>query len=95
MIARSIMKKPKVLLFDEVCNSLDIKNKESLIKFVKDELIKEINISVIWATHSLDELESLCDKILWVHNGKVKKVIDNKEKKHLSNELLRKEIVNV
>lgn len=95
MIARSIMKKPRVLLFDEVCNSLDIKNKESLINFVKDELIKKTKISVIWATHSLDELEGLCDKILWMHKGKVKKIIDIEEKKNLSNELLRKEILNV
>tara|TARA_Y100001968_G_C19442736_1_gene763463 strand:+ start:416 stop:1147 length:732 start_codon:yes stop_codon:yes gene_type:complete len=75
MISRSLIKKPKLILFDEACNSLDLFSRENLMKIIKERIIGIEGTSVIWATHSLNELDDLCDKVLWLEKGRVKELI--------------------
>jgi zinc transport system ATP-binding protein len=57
LLARTLIGDPKVLLLDEPCSGLDsetIKNFYTLL----DDLYKNTNITIVMATHDLDEIEN-------------------------------------
>ncbi|MEM2631263.1 MAG: ABC transporter ATP-binding protein [Candidatus Bathyarchaeia archaeon] len=76
-LARALAAKPKVLLLDEPCSSLDPPTKEMLKTQVKSILIKalcEVNVSVIYTTHDLVEASVISDKIAVMNNGRIEQV---------------------
>lgn len=70
-IARSIVHNPSVVLFDEPTTGLDV----SAAKIVHDFILscKEENRAVIFSSHSMSEVEKLCDRIIIIHKGKLVK----------------------
>ena len=67
-IARSIAIKPKVLLLDEPCSSLDIRNTEKIERLLvnlKDE------ITIIIVTHNLQQAKRISDNTLFMLNGEL------------------------
>jgi ABC-2 type transport system ATP-binding protein len=67
-IAQAIIHKPRVLILDEPISGLDpnqIIEIRSLIKSLKK------NTTVIFSSHILQEVESLCDRIVILDNGKI------------------------
>ncbi|AXF57143.1 ATP-binding cassette domain-containing protein [Salicibibacter kimchii] len=62
--------KPEYVLLDEPTDGLDVIMKKEIMRFMLDEVAKE-NISIIIATHRLDELESLADQIFVLKEGEV------------------------
>lgn len=67
-IARSIAIKPKVLLLDEPCSSLDIRNTEKIEKLLVD--LKE-EITIIIVTHNLQQAKRISDNTLFMLNGEL------------------------
>ena len=72
---RGLLKNPDILFFDEFTESLDLENQINFEKLVK-HLTKNMNKTVVWVTHSLEEVKNLCNKVLILSNGKIK-MIDN------------------
>jgi sodium transport system ATP-binding protein len=68
-IARTIVHEPKVLVFDEPTNGLDILASRVIIRFIKD--CKAEGRTIIFSTHILSEIEEICDQIGIVYNGKL------------------------
>ena len=68
-------KKSRYSFFDEFTESLDLENQINFEKLVK-HLTKNMNKTVVWVTHSLEEVKNLCNKVLILSNGKIK-MIDN------------------
>lgn len=68
-IARSIVHKPSVMLFDEPTIGLDV----TASKIVQDFILscKSENKSIIFSSHSMREVEKLCDRIIIIHKGKL------------------------
>jgi len=69
-ISCSLMHKPKLLILDEPTADLDPITQEEII-----DLIKEVNkqgVTVIIASHHLESLERICNKLAIVHNGIVR-----------------------
>jgi sodium transport system ATP-binding protein len=68
-IARSIVHNPKVMLFDEPTIGLDV----SASKIVQDFILscREDNKAIIFSSHSMQEVEKLCDRIIMIHKGKI------------------------
>ncbi|WP_186430463.1 ATP-binding cassette domain-containing protein [Clostridium sp. BSD9I1] len=68
-IARSIVHKPSVMLFDEPTIGLDV----TASKIVQDFILscKAENKSIIFSSHSMREVEKLCDRIIIIHKGKL------------------------
>jgi sodium transport system ATP-binding protein len=68
-IARSIVHNPKVMLFDEPTIGLDVTSS----KIVQDFIIKcqKENKSIIFSSHSMQEVERLCHRIVIIHKGKI------------------------
>lgn len=82
-IARSLYFKPKVLIFDEPTNALDIENEKKIMKHLYS---LGGNMTIIIISHRYTTLDG-CKKILNIKNGKVDEVLDYKEffqKKYLN-----------
>tara|TARA_A100001015_G_scaffold281471_1_gene344749 strand:- start:501 stop:1211 length:711 start_codon:yes stop_codon:yes gene_type:complete len=65
-IARALLNDSKILLLDEITNSLDISAKKIVISTLKDLLKKNHLQLIIFATHSLDEVISLSNRFLYI-----------------------------
>ena len=68
-IARSIVHKPSVMLFDEPTAGLDV----SAARIVQDFILhcKQEQKAIIFSSHSMSEVEKLCDRIVVIHKGKI------------------------
>ena len=66
-IACSLVHKPRLLVMDEPITDLDPLLKADIL-----ELIKEVNrqgVTVIIASHDLEDVEEICNKVAIIHNG--------------------------
>ncbi|QPB43202.1 molybdenum ABC transporter ATP-binding protein ModC [Rodentibacter haemolyticus] len=70
-IGRALLTDPDILLMDEPLSALDMPRKRELMEYL-EHLSKEINIPILYVTHSLDELLSLADHIVLMEDGAVK-----------------------
>ena len=59
------------MLIDEVLSVGDAKFKKKSYKKMK-QLIQKDDRTVIIVSHSSETLRSLCDTILWLHDGEIK-----------------------
>ncbi|WP_183044442.1 ABC transporter ATP-binding protein [Pseudarthrobacter phenanthrenivorans] len=68
-IARSLINEPRILLLDEPTTGLDPQARHILW----DRLfrLKEQGVTLILTTHSLDEAEQLCDRLIVVDKGRI------------------------
>lgn len=65
--AESIIHNPDILLMDEPTTGMDIESVIKTEQFIQNE--KEKGKTILLATHSADEMERLCDKLLILHQG--------------------------
>jgi sodium transport system ATP-binding protein len=68
-ILRSIIHDPKVMLFDEPTSGLDVGSVREVHDFIR--FCKEEGKIIIFSSHSMSEVEKLCDKIGIIHKGKL------------------------
>lgn len=66
-IARALMHRPKLLLLDEATVGLDVQSRASILKIIRG-LVEEDGLSVLWATHLIDEVDR-SDALLVLHQG--------------------------
>ena len=69
-IGRALLTDPEILLMDEPLSALDLPRKRELMNYL-ERLSKEINIPILYVTHSLDELLRLSERVVLLANGKV------------------------
>lgn len=70
-IARSLLHDPEVLLIDEPTRGLDPGAARRTRKFIKEKLSGEMKKSMLLATHNLEEVQQLCDRIAFLKDGKI------------------------
>lgn len=66
-IARAVVHSPKVVILDEPTTGLDIMTVQTVLDFIKG--LKEAGTPVIFSTHHLDEVASLCDRVVVIDKG--------------------------
>ncbi len=68
-IARALLHQPKLLLLDEPTVGLDVSARQDIIAHVR-ELVAEGDLSVLWATHLMEEIDG-GDQVVVLHEGRV------------------------
>jgi len=68
-IARSIVHNPSVVLFDEPTTGLDVSAARIVQNFILN--CKKENKAVVFSSHSMAEVEKLCDRVVIIHKGKL------------------------
>ncbi|MED5307412.1 MAG: ABC transporter ATP-binding protein [Bacteroidota bacterium] len=69
-VARSLIRKPSLMLLDEPFNHLDIQIKEKLKKIIV-ETIRKMNVTTIVVSHNVTDALHISDKILVLQNGEI------------------------
>ncbi|MDF2044179.1 MULTISPECIES: molybdenum ABC transporter ATP-binding protein ModC [unclassified Pantoea] len=70
-IGRALLTAPDMLLLDEPLASLDLPRKRELMLYLQ-KLAKQVDIPMLYVSHSLDEILHLADNVLVLDAGKVK-----------------------
>ncbi|MFV0576350.1 MAG: molybdenum ABC transporter ATP-binding protein ModC [Vibrio sp.] len=69
-IARALLSEPKMLLMDEPLASLDLPRKKEVMPFLEN-LAQQIQIPILYVTHSLDEILHLADHMILMDKGRI------------------------
>lgn len=72
-IARALADEPELLLLDEPFNQLDFQNKQKIERHIRS-YIRKNGISAILVTHNGIEAMEWADRIIFIRNGKIKRV---------------------
>ncbi len=68
-IARGLLNNPKILFMDEPTKSLDPIAARDLRKFIKDKLVNKQKITIFMASHNLEEVAFLADRLAIIEKG--------------------------
>ncbi|MGK0410374.1 MAG: ABC-type multidrug transport system ATPase subunit [Shewanella psychromarinicola] len=71
-IAQALMGSPKIVLLDEPTAGLDPANAKKIRQIVKD---LSGNTTFVISSHNLDELEKLCDQVIYLEHGKLQQSV--------------------
>ena len=69
-LAKSLINKPEILLLDEPTASLDPDIGDFIRSYIQDYKSKN-NITILLASHNMNEVERLCDSIIMMREGKI------------------------
>ncbi|PRD41464.1 ABC transporter ATP-binding protein [Phyllobacterium phragmitis] len=68
-IIRALLHRPSLLLLDEATVGLDVKSRATILADIR-ELVRKDGISVLWATHLIDEVSD-ADQVIILHKGRL------------------------
>ena len=71
LLAKSLVHDPQLLLLDEPTTGVDIQLRDDIWDFVRQ--FKKQNKSILLTTHYLEEAEKLCDRVILIHKGQLKR----------------------
>jgi ABC-2 type transport system ATP-binding protein len=63
--------RPSVLLLDEPTRSLDPMAASEFRRFLRTELVDRLGTTVLFASHTLAEVEQLADRVALLDNGRL------------------------
>lgn len=66
-IARTLLGKTRIVIFDEPTSSLTSREKERLFEIIR--YLKSEGTTIIYITHLLDEIFTICEKVVILRNG--------------------------
>lgn len=68
-IARALVLDPKILLCDEATSALDPKITKDILSLLS-KINKEMNITIVMVTHQMEVIKQICNKVIFIKNGK-------------------------
>ncbi len=68
-LTKAMLNDPKVLLLDEPTSSLDPDIADRTRKLLK-RIQKERGITILYTSHNMEEIEELCDRVIFIQKGK-------------------------
>ena len=73
-IAAALVNDPEVILLDEPTSALDPMGRYELMEILNN--LKNSGKSILLSTHILADMEKVCDKVGFLHNGIIQKEVD-------------------
>lgn len=67
-MGRALLSSPTLLIMDEPLASLDQQRKDDVLPFIK-EISTDLSIPIVYVSHSMDEIETLTDRVVSVESG--------------------------
>lgn len=68
-IAAALLHSPKIVFFDEPTIGIDVVGKDKIRKFIKT-LNETDNITMIFTTHDMQDIEQTCQRLIIIDDGK-------------------------
>lgn len=69
-IARALVLNPKVLLCDEATSALDPKITQDILTLL-EKINRELNLTIIVVTHQMEVVKKICNKMVFLKQGKI------------------------
>lgn len=69
-IARALASSPEILICDEATSALDPDTTQDILNLLK-KVNRELGITILLITHEMNVIQSICDKVAVMENGKV------------------------
>lgn len=92
-LARAIMHKPELLFLDEPTSALDPVNTQHIYNGLRK--LNEMGTTIFLTTHDMSEAEILCDRVAFLHKGKIRAIGAPKDlKKEFGDESITVELKN-
>lgn len=70
MLAKGFINNPEVLLLDEPTASMDPETAQYIRDFIQDYR-KSHNISILFTSHNMPEVEDICDDVMFINGGEI------------------------
>jgi len=86
VFAKSLTTQPKILLLDDPTVGVDVGTKEDIAQIIRS-LANQGN-AIILVSSEMEELADLCDRILIIQKGRIKRIIDCFQEKDINEEYL-------
>jgi nickel transport system ATP-binding protein len=74
-IARALAVNPKIILFDEAISSLDSHTQVQVMDLLK-EIQEKRKLTYVFVTHDLTSVTYLCNRVLFLYQGRVVEIKD-------------------
>ncbi|MBU1044026.1 MAG: ABC transporter ATP-binding protein [Candidatus Omnitrophica bacterium] len=69
-LAKAMLNDPDLLLLDEPTASLDPSVAREIRSIIR-EFITNLGCAVLWTSHNMNEVETVCDRVLFLSHGKI------------------------
>jgi ABC-2 type transport system ATP-binding protein len=70
-LARAVLHNPPILLLDEPTRSLDPLAAADLRRLLKEDLVRQNGTTLLFASHTLSEIEEIADRMILLDEGQV------------------------
>lgn len=70
-LARALLHEPAILLLDEPTRSLDPLAAADFRRLLKDDLVRRHGTTLLFASHTLSEVEEIADRVILLEEGRV------------------------
>ncbi len=67
-IVAALLHSPKIVFFDEPTIGVDVVGKETIRQFIR-ELNEKDNVTMIFTTHDMQDIEKVCDRLIIIDKG--------------------------
>lgn len=94
-IAKALILDAKILILDEPTTTLTTKEADTLFKVMKN--LKEKGVTIIFVSHKLKEVKSICDRVAVLRDGKLIEVceIDKVSEHDIANKMIGRELSQI
>lgn len=83
---------PDLIIMDEPTLGLDLSSREQLIKDIRN-LVENDSKTILLCSHLLDDIEQLCDKLIFIKNGQITSKIEKDTLNSMNKEELKQFIL--